>query len=99
VTGDVVAEGNQMERLGRGEPVALRVQARSMTVATNRVRGPKSMIVLEVDEGNFAALGNLASGGTHLGRAGAGLPGPWEPLNRPHSLAVLAPFGRVWSVH
>lgn len=82
VAGDVVAEGNQMEHLGRGDPVALRVEARSTTVATNRARGPKAMIVLEVDEGNFAALGNLTSGGTHLGSAGARLPDPWEPLNR-----------------
>lgn len=81
VGGDVVAEGNQMDHVGFGEPVALRIEARSVSVATNRARGPKAMIVLEVDESSFAALGNITAGGTHLGGAGAGLPQPWDALN------------------
>jgi hypothetical protein len=39
------------------------------------------MLVLETAEDRFAAVGNLASGGTHLGGPGAGLPGPWDALN------------------
>jgi hypothetical protein len=39
------------------------------------------MLVLDVAENRFAALGNLAAGGTHLGSPGAGLPGPWDPFN------------------
>jgi len=81
VRGDVVAEGNQMEHIGLGEPVALRVQGRTATVATNRARGREAMIVLEVDERSFAAVGNITTGGTHLGGAGNGLPAPWDALN------------------
>ena len=40
------------------------------------------MIVMEVNEGSFTALGNITEAGVHLGAAGAGLPAPWEPLNR-----------------
>ena len=82
VTGDVVVEGNQMEHMGFGEPVALRVESRSLALATNRARGRESMIVMEVNEGSFTAVGNITEGGVHLGAAGAGLPGPWDPLNR-----------------
>ena len=39
------------------------------------------MLVLEVPEDRFAAVANLAAGGTHLGGPGAGLPDPWNPLN------------------
>ena len=39
------------------------------------------MLVLEEPENRFAAVGNLAAGGTHLNNPGGGLPDPWQPLN------------------
>jgi hypothetical protein len=39
------------------------------------------MLVLEVQENRFAAVGNLTAGGTHLGGTGGGLPSPWQQLN------------------
>lgn len=81
VRGDVTAQANQCEHLEGQEPTGVLLEASSVTASSNRVRGPKSMLVLEVPEDRFAALGNLAAGGTHLGGPGGGLPAPWEPLN------------------
>jgi hypothetical protein len=80
VRGDVVAQGNQCLH-ANGEPAGILLEGTSISASTNRVRGGESMLVLRVPENRFAALGNLAAGGTHLGGPGAGLPAPWEPLN------------------
>jgi len=81
VTGDVVAQGNQCQHDGE-EIVGMLLRGTSATASGNRVRSrSKAMLVLEVPENRFAALGNLAAGGTHLGGPGAGLPAPWDPLN------------------
>jgi hypothetical protein len=79
VPGDVVADANLCRHEGEGNGVLL--QGSSITASANRVRGGKAVLVLRVAENRFAALGNLATGGTHLGSAGAGLPSPWKPLN------------------
>jgi hypothetical protein len=85
VRGDVVAEGNQCRHEEGQELAGILLQASAITASTNRVRGGKAMIVLQVPENRFAALGNLAPGGTHLSSPGAGLPEPWKPLNPPVS--------------
>jgi hypothetical protein len=41
----------------------------------------RSMLILRTAENRLAAVGNLTPGGTHLNNPGAGLPGPWQPLN------------------
>lgn len=79
VHGDVVAEGNQCEHEESASAAVL--GASSVVASSNRVRGGRSMLILEVDEDRFAAVGNLAAGGTHLGGPGAGLPAPWSTLN------------------
>ena len=81
VAGDVVAQGNQCLHVEAEDPTAVRLQATSVTASSNRVRGEKAMLVLEVPENRFAAVGNLAAGGTHLNNPGGGLPDPWQPLN------------------
>jgi hypothetical protein len=81
VAGDVVAQGNQCLHGEGQEPAGIRIQATSVTASSNRVRGGRSMIVLQVPENRFAAVGNLAAGGTHLNTPGGGLPAPWSPLN------------------
>jgi hypothetical protein len=81
VGGDVVAEGNQCAHTLDTEPVGMYLRGSSITASTNRVRGTRAMLVLDVAEDRFAALGNLAAGGTHLGSPGAGLPSPWDPFN------------------
>ena len=81
VRGDVVAEGNQCRHEEGQQLAGILLQATAITASSNRVRGGKSMIVLQVPENRFAALGNLAAGGTHLASPGAGLPAPWKPLN------------------
>jgi hypothetical protein len=81
VSGDVVAHGNQCLHEEAEEPVGILLEASAITAASNRVRGDKSALILRVNEGRFAALGNLAAGGTHLNQAGAGLPAPWQALN------------------
>lgn len=81
VDGDVVLDANQCEHLQAREPAGLLVEAGSVTAATNRVRGERAMLVLEVRDDRFAALGNLTAGGVHLGGPGAGLPAPWDALN------------------
>ncbi|MER6187928.1 DUF6519 domain-containing protein [Streptomyces sp. NPDC001652] len=82
VAGDVVADANQFVHGGAQEVRAFVVAASSATVTTNRVRGgPRAALVLEVAAGRFAAVGNLAPGGVHLGAVGNGLPAPWNGLN------------------
>ena len=53
----------------------------SVVASANRLRGGKAALVLQTAENRFAAVGNLAPGGTHLGSPGAGLPAPWQALN------------------
>ena len=80
IGGDLVAEGNQCQHEATGDlPTAMLLTAHSITATSNRARGTRARIVLEVNPKSFAAVGNLAAGGTHLG-AGA-LPAPWTPLN------------------
>jgi len=81
VAGDVVAQGNQCAHDDSQQPTAAFIEASAITASSNRVRSGKSMLVLRVNENRFAALGNLASGGTHLNTPGAGLPATWKPLN------------------
>ncbi len=80
VRADVVADANHCTHT-EGDVQAVVLRARAITASTNRVSGGDSMIILETDENTFAAVGNLAPAGTHLGGPGAGLPGPWQPLN------------------
>ncbi len=81
VAGDVVAQGNQCLHDNAQEPAGMRLEGSAITAASNRIRGGKSMLVLQVRENRFSALGNLAAGGTHLNNPGGGLPAPWQPLN------------------
>jgi Family of unknown function (DUF6519)/Right handed beta helix region len=82
VVGDAVVQGNQCTHdATEQQPTGAFVQALSISAAGNRVRAGQSMLVLQVDPKRFAALGNLASGGTHLNGPGNGLPAPWAPLN------------------
>jgi Family of unknown function (DUF6519)/Right handed beta helix region len=93
VTGSIVAEANQCLYVAAEDPLAAAdVPARgvvlngsSVVASSNRLRGDKAMLILEVQKERFAAVGNLAPGGTHLGSATAGLPPAWEPLNPPVS--------------
>jgi hypothetical protein len=77
--GDVVADANQCSHLGGITAVLLR--GGSVAAASNRVRGGEAMLVIDANEDRFSAVGNLASGGTHLGGPGASLPAPWDALN------------------
>ena len=84
VNGDVVAQGNQALYEGGEVPIGVQLVAQTITAATNRLRGTRSMLVLQVDPKRFAALGNLAPGGVHLSDPGgtlSNLPTPWAPLN------------------
>jgi hypothetical protein len=81
VGGDVVAEANQCTYEPIEDPSAVVLEASSVVASSNRLRGEKSMLIFQVREDRFAAVGNLAPGGTHLGGPGAGLPLPWQPLN------------------
>ena len=81
IGGDVVAEGNQCLHGDAEDPSAIVLRGSSVVASSNRLRGERSMLILEVQENRFAAVGNLAAGGTHLGSPGAGLPSPWKPLN------------------
>jgi hypothetical protein len=86
LSGDVVAQGNQALYEGGEVAIAVRLVAQTITAATNRIRGTRSMLVLQVDPKRFAAVGNLAPGGVRLSDpAGtlSGLPAPWAPLNPP----------------
>jgi hypothetical protein len=80
IGGDLVAVGNQCDHEGTGDiPSAMLLTAQSITATSNRARGPRARIVLDVDPKRFAAVANLAPGGTHLGSAT--LPAPWAALN------------------
>jgi hypothetical protein len=81
VAGDIVAEGNHCTHGGGQQPTGVFLQASVITASTNRLTGGDTMIVIRVGEGSFAAVGNLAPGGTHLNNPGNGLPAPWAPLN------------------
>jgi hypothetical protein len=81
VRGDVVAEANQCTHAGRGDPVGIRLAAGTVTATSNRVRGPKSMLVLDVPENRFAAVANITADGTRLGSSSGSLPAPWAALN------------------
>ncbi|MFL6007532.1 MAG: DUF6519 domain-containing protein [Gaiellaceae bacterium] len=84
VTGDVIAQGNHLRHGGPGDrPTGAFLQGNVVTASTNRLDGDDSapMIVIRVGDGSFAALGNIAPGGTHLNTPGSGLPAPWGPLN------------------
>ena len=80
IAGDLVAVGNQCDHdVTGGQPAAMLLAARSITATSNRARGERATIVLDVDPKRFAAVANLAGGGTRLGSAT--LPAPWAPLN------------------
>ena len=80
VRGDAVVDANQCDH-AHGQFVGLAIGGSSITASTNRVRGPEATAVLVTAENRFAAVGNLAPGGTHLGGPGNGLPSPWDALN------------------
>ena len=81
VAGDIVAQGNHCTHSGGQQPTGVFLQASVITASTNRLTAGDSMIVIRVGEDGFAAVGNLAPGGTHLNNPGNGLPAPWAPLN------------------
>lgn len=81
VSGDVVAESNQCSYGALEDPSAVVLHGSSVIASSNRLRGERSMLILEVDENRFAAVGNLAPGGTRLGDPTGGLPPVWVPLN------------------
>jgi len=81
VNGEIAAEGNQCLHNGEQQPAGIWLEASALTASTNRVRGVRSMLVLKVDEKRFAAVGNLAAGGTFLNAPGGALPNPWKALN------------------
>jgi Family of unknown function (DUF6519)/Right handed beta helix region len=81
VGGDVVADGNQCTYAAGHDPSAVVLQGSSIVASSNRLRGPRSMLILQVAENRFAAVGNLAPGGTRLGGITGTLPPTWKPLN------------------
>ena len=81
VGGDVVADANQVRYEAAQDPTAMLLQGGSIIASSNRLRGVRSMLILRTAENRLAAVGNLTPGGTHLNNPGAGLPGPWQPLN------------------
>ena len=70
VAGDVVAQGNHCSHGGGQQPTGVFIEASAITASSNRLRSGKSMLILKVNEARFAAVGNLASGGTHLNNPG-----------------------------
>jgi hypothetical protein len=81
VSGDVVADANQCTYAAGHDPSAVVLQGSSVVASSNRLRGPRSMLILQVAENRFAAVGNLAPGGIGLGGITGTLPAPWAPLN------------------
>ena len=65
---------------GQG-PIGVLLEGSAITASSNRVRGANAMLILRVNEGRFAAVGNLASGGTRLNSPTGALPPVWQPLN------------------
>jgi hypothetical protein len=81
ISGDVVAEANQCFHDQAENPSAMVLLGSSVVASANRLRGGKAALILQTAENRFAAVGNLAPGGTHLGSPGSGLPAPWQALN------------------
>jgi nitrite reductase/ring-hydroxylating ferredoxin subunit len=81
VRGEVVAQGNQCLHQQAQQPAGILLEASAITASSNRVRGDKSMLILNVNEARFAAVGNLTAGGTRLNGPSGGLPPVWQPLN------------------
>jgi hypothetical protein len=79
VAGDLVAVGNQCDHDVSEGPTAMLLAAKSITATSNRARGERAIIVLDVDPERFAAVANLAGGGTHL--SSGPLPSTWASLN------------------
>ena len=69
------------------DPSAVVLKGSSVIASSNRLRGEGAMLILDIgeEENRFAALGNLAPGGTHLGFPIRDLTEPWKSLNPPVS--------------
>jgi hypothetical protein len=81
VAGDLIAQGNHVTQSG-GSTTAAFLQGTVVTASSNRITGGLSMLVLRVGgDRPFAALGNIAPGGTHLNNPGNPVPAPWNALN------------------
>ncbi|HEV8249130.1 MAG TPA: right-handed parallel beta-helix repeat-containing protein, partial [Gaiellaceae bacterium] len=81
VTGDIVADANQCRYEVAEDPTGILLRGSSIVASSNRLRGESAMLILQTNEVGFAAVGNLAAGGTHFGAPGNGLPPPWQDLN------------------
>jgi Right handed beta helix region len=79
VRADVLADANLCEH--RGNPEAMVLGGAAISAATNRVFGGDVALVLDVAEDRFAAVGNLAAQGVHLGSFSNPVPAPWAALN------------------
>lgn len=79
INGEVVADANQCTHARERDLGAMLLHASAIVATSNRVRGDKARLVLEVPEDRFAAVANLASGGTNLFTSG--LFSPWDALN------------------
>jgi Family of unknown function (DUF6519)/Right handed beta helix region len=79
VNGDVVADANQCTHLG-GERPGMFLSASSVIATSNRVRGDRARLTLDVPKDRFAAVANITAGGTELVSA-PGLFSPWDALN------------------
>ena len=90
VAGDIVAMGNQCLH-DREVPTGVLLQGSAVTASTNRVRGGKSMLVLQVPQARFAALGNLAARRYAPPESGRG---PADALEAPQPDRVLNVTGR-----
>jgi hypothetical protein len=80
VTGDVVAQGNHCTH-GGGSVTGAFLQGAVVTASSNRITGGQSLLVLRVGDSPFAAVGNIAPGGTHLNNPGNPVAAPWNALN------------------
>jgi len=79
INGEVVADANQCTHARARDLGAVVLHAEAVVATSNRVRGDEARLVLEVPENRFAAVANLASGGTNL--FSSGLFSPWDALN------------------
>jgi hypothetical protein len=80
VAGDVVAQGNHCTQSG-GSVTGAFLQGAVVTASSNRIAGGQSLLVIRPGDKPFAAVGNLAPGGTHLNNPGNPVPAPWNALN------------------
>jgi len=81
VAGDLIAQGNHVTQSG-GSTTGAFLQGGVLTASSNRITGGQSILLLRVGGDNpFAAVGNIAPGGTNLNAAGNALPAPWNALN------------------